>query len=190
MNNRTLFLSIFLTLLLAVSTGCSHSKSYAELLTEETHAVNSFLAEHHVLISIPEDSVFEVGPNAPYYRLDDQGDVYMQVLDAGDPDSRPQTGDRVYFRYMRYNLYGYVVGGTNTGGGNASDLSAAPSYFVMNELYNSESQVYGEGIQIPCRFLGWNAKVNLVVKSQMGASSEMSYVIPYLYTVSYFKPMV
>ena len=114
----------------------------------------------------------------------------MQVLDPGDPDSRPESGDRVYFRYMRYNLYNYVVGGTNTGSGNASNLGASPAYFVFEQLYNSQSQLFGEGIQFPCRFLGWNAKVNLVVKSQMGASSEMSYVIPYLYVISYYPPKV
>ncbi|MDE6079278.1 MAG: DUF4827 domain-containing protein [Duncaniella sp.] len=179
-----------LGLLGLITMSCDHTKSYAELLTDETRAVNAFLAEHHVVISIPEDSVFQVGPNAPYYRLDDEGNVYMQVLDAGDPDSRPEAGERVYFRYMRYSLFSYVVGGTNVGAGNASDLSTSPSYFVFDELYNSQSQIYGEGLQMPCRFLGWNAKVNLVVKSQMGASSEMSYVVPYLYVISYFKPMV
>ncbi|MDE6556027.1 MAG: DUF4827 domain-containing protein, partial [Duncaniella sp.] len=136
MKLRHIILSLSMVMLTAILTSCDKTKSYAELLTEETHAVNSFLAEHHVIGSIPADSVFLTGPDAPYYQLDAEGNVYMQVLDPGDPDSRPEPGDRVYFRYMRYNLYNYVVGGTNTGSGNASNLGASPAYFVFEQLYN------------------------------------------------------
>lgn len=63
-------------------TSCEDSKSYAELLTDEAHDINRYLADHRVVNSIPKDTVFEVGPDAPFYRLDEDGNIYMQVLDS------------------------------------------------------------------------------------------------------------
>ncbi|WP_367617467.1 DUF4827 family protein, partial [uncultured Duncaniella sp.] len=47
---------------------------------------------------------------------------------------------------------------------------------------------YGTGLQIPVKLLGYGCKVNVVIKSQAGPSSDMSYVVPFLYDVSYNKP--
>lgn len=45
---------------------CEDGKSYADMLTDEEHAVNRFLADQRVSNEIPADTVFEVGPDAPY----------------------------------------------------------------------------------------------------------------------------
>ena len=165
---------------------CEDTKSYAELLAEENQIVNRFLVQHRVEEFFPED--FEVGENAPYYRVDSSGDVYMQVLQKGN-GTYPQTNDRVYFRYMSYDLASYVVGGENHGSGNADDVgSTAATFFLLDNYSVSESSTYGTGIQIPAKLLGYESKVNIVVKSQSGPSSIMSYVMPFLYTVSYYAP--
>lgn len=62
---------------------CDDNKSYADLLEDETKAVNSFLADQCVIDKIPADSNFVVGPDAPYYKMDEEGDVYMQVINKG-----------------------------------------------------------------------------------------------------------
>ena len=67
---------------LAFLASCEDGKSYAELLNEQDRAVNNFLADQVVLLDIPEDTIFEVGEDAPYYRLDEDGSLYMQVLNA------------------------------------------------------------------------------------------------------------
>ena len=74
-----------------VTYSCNDSKSYAERLTDENKNVNAFLANHRVINSIPDDSIFETGENAPYYRMDSEGNVYMQVIDAGAKRSLRQT---------------------------------------------------------------------------------------------------
>lgn len=174
--------------LMAAATSCSDNKSYAELLTDENHCVNAFLAEHRLVDGIPADSVFLTGPDAPYYRIDEDSNVYMQVLQPGT-DERAQTGDRVYFRYMRYNLLSYVVGSDdNIGAGNANNMNTESTFFIFDNLYISQSYQYGEGIQLPMRFLGYDCKVNLIIKSQAGPESDMAYVTPYLYEISYYKP--
>ena len=63
-----------------VFSSCDDKQSYSDLLKKEQKVSNWFLAQHRVCNEIPADSIFEVGENAPFYRLDDDGYVYMQVL--------------------------------------------------------------------------------------------------------------
>lgn len=172
-------------------TSCDDSKSYAELLQDENQAVNKFLVQYRVVETLPADGKFEIGPDAPFYRLDEENNVYMQVLSAGT-DEKPEKNDRVYFRFTRYNMFYYVVGGDNTllGTGNADGMNNASTYFLFDNLTVSESTQYGTGIQLPMKYLGYNAEVNLVIKSQDGPTDEISYVVPYLYHIRYFKSMI
>lgn len=170
---------------------CDDSKSYAELLADENQAVNKFLVQFRVEDAIPADGKFEVGENAPFYRLDDDSNVYMQVLSLGT-DQKPEKNDRVYFRFTRYNLFHYIVGGDNSllGTGNADNMNSQSTYFLFENVSISESAQYGYGIQLPMKYLGYEAQVNLVVKSQEGPSDEISYVVPYLYTIRYYKSQI
>lgn len=184
-----LYFTIAILGTIAISS-CSDTKSYAELLNEENQCVNAFLAEHRVEDKIPADTVFEVGLTAPYYKLDEDGNVYMQVLDKGS-DSRPEKGDKVYFRYMRYNLNYYdlsIEPDANTGTGNANNMNNDPVFFLFDDYYTAQSYQFGEGIQYPMKYLGYSCKVNLVIKSQAGPENDMARVTPYLFSISYNKP--
>lgn len=178
---------------LAVLTqSCDDKKSYAEMLSDETKATNAFLADQRVTDTLPADSVFEVGENAPYYCLDADVDktVYMQVLDPGNGE-RAKVDARVYFRYTRFNLFLYKGSGTDiTGNGNADDMSQPASYFVFGNLSNTMSAEFGEGVQMPMRYLSYNATVRLVIKSQSGATSEIASVTPFVYTITYYKSQI
>lgn len=185
---KSLYYILLSVLALVGLSACDDSKSYAELLNDENKIVNVFLSQHRVVDHIPADSVFEIGPDAPFYCIDDEGDVYMQVLDKGD-DQRAEEGDKVYFRYLRYILEYYVVGATdNVGSGNLDNMSAEPTFFLFENYYLTASSQYGTGIQLPMRFLGYNSKVRMVIKSQAGPTADMSYVVPFLYEISYYKP--
>lgn len=176
----------------SILTSCDDDRSYAELLEQEDKSVNRYLANHRVEDVIPADSVFEIGVDAPYYRLDDDATVYMQVIDPGDKE-RPETDDRVYFRFMRYNLNYYEEGEPMVGTGNADNVSPGaigPTYFNFNNFQTQTSAQWGVGIQMPMRFLGWNAKVNLIIKSRSGMTQEETSVTPYLYSLTYFKPQI
>lgn len=69
-------------------------------------------------------------------------------------------------------------------------MNTEATFFLFDNTSVSQSTQYGTGIQLPMKFLGYNAKVNLVIKSQDGPTDEMSYVIPYLYTITYYKSMI
>lgn len=172
---------------LAAMTSCSDKKSYADLLNEEHHAVNYFLAQQKVENEIPSDTLFLTGPDAPYYRLDEEGNLYMQVLNAGSREDMAQDDDLIYFRYTRYNLTQYMETGQMVGDGNSLNMANPSTSFRFNNFTLSSSSAYGSGIQMPLHYLGVDCEVNIVIKSQYGLSSEIASVVPFMYNLRYFR---
>jgi hypothetical protein len=168
---------------------CDDSKSYAELLTDEAHAINSFLANQNVILDLPKDDDFVTGPDAPYYRLDEEGNVYMQIVNAGDKNMMAKDDELIYFRFTRYNLYNYDAAKNELldGWGNSDDLSMGSSSFRFGNYTLSSSSQWGSGIQMPLNYVGMESEVNIVIRSQYGLSSEISQVMPYVYNMRYFK---
>lgn len=167
-------------------------REIAEKIFEESGNVAADEAAYEqALVEIMADLEKDPAKDAPYYRIDDESNVYMQVISVGT-DEKPKKDDRVYFRFTRYNLFYYVVGADNSliGSGNADSMNSQSTFFLFENTSVSESTQYGTGIQLPLRFLGYNSKVNIVVKSQAGPESDMSYVVPYLYTITYYKSMI
>lgn len=171
-------------------TGCSDSKSYAELLVTEAHYVNNYLADQRVDNTIPADTnfVFETGPDAPYYRLDEDGNVYMQVVKPGTKGNYATDNEQLYFRFTRYNLAQYKDGTLPEGEGNDTDMEYGNAWFRFKNYTLESSYQWGAGIQLPLNYLPIDCEVNLVIKSQYGIYSEQTYVIPFLYSVRYYRP--
>jgi len=174
---------------------CSKTQSYSELLREEEKAVNWFLASKKVCIDIPADSIsFETGEDAPFYKLDENGYVYMQVINKGEinpsthrPANPVESGDVVYFRYLQKSIQDLYNGADTEWMGNANDLTT-PASFVYKNTYLNSSTRYGTGIQMPLKFLGYGSEVNLVLKSYYGFSENQTYCIPFIMNIRYFKP--
>lgn len=183
--------SIFILLAFIVAsiaaTSCSKTKSYSELLRTEEKAVNWFMAQHRVISEVPEDSVFEYGEDAPYYRMDDDGYIYMQVLNPGNKDNKAKKNQLIYFRYMRTNIQEMYDGLNPQPTGNADNVGAgnATSFrFENTEL--ATSLAHGSGIQVPLRYLGLDCEVNIVIRSYYGVQAEIGACQAYLYNVRYF----
>lgn len=176
---------------------CKDSKSYSELLDEEQKAVNSFLAQQEVITEIPADTIFETGENAPYYQLDEEGNVYMQVVDPGDRENnRAKENQTIYFRYTRASLLDYEDGAdiediiTGNSGIMGSTTGTSESSFRFDNYELTSTSQWGYGIQLPLHYLGIDCEVNLVVKSQYGFYSEVSVVTPYVYHLQYFPSKI
>lgn len=182
----------FLTVLIVAAgvaslSSCEKSQSYSELLNQEEHACNWFLAQRRVETEIPADSVFKCGKDAPFYKLDEDGSIYMQVINPGD-DKRAQDGDVVYFRYERQNIRYMYEDNDYTKDGNSDGMNYAPTNFVYNNYTLTTSSQWGQGIQRPLEFLGFNSEVNLVLKSKYGFTSDQTACMPFYINVRYFKP--
>ena len=181
---KILTLAIGAAFILAFSS-CKDSKSYAELLNEETKSINVFLSDQNVILDIPADSVFKYGPDAPFYRIDPDGNVFMQVIEPGD-EAKVKNDAMVFFRFTRYNLNEYAATGSlGSGYGNSEDVGMGSASFRFNNYTLTTSSQWGSGIQMPLNFLGFNSHVRIVVKSQFGLTSEISQVIPFLYDIRY-----
>ena len=177
---------------LTLLTAWDNDQSYADRLNLERNAVNAYLANHRVVMSVPKDSVFEVGENAPFYRIDVDGNVYMQVLDAGDrKNDKAITGTPIYFRYTRYNLAPWYSDGVwSVYSGNENTMDATPCSFNYADYALPSSSQWGYGLQYPLLFLGVECEVNLIIKSQYGFTGEISYVTPFFYHVRYYHSQI
>lgn len=188
---KYIYSSILLMLLLAAG-GCSKSQSYSELLRDEEHAVNWYLSNYNVALDIPEDpkdfiTVAQAGENAPFYKLDPEGYVYMQIVSA-DYDDLVAEGDLVYFRYERESILDLYNDITPESTGNSEYLPNGSTSFIYKNTYLSSTTVWGTGIQQPLKYVGYNSEVNLVLKSYYGFTAEQSYCIPFIINLRYFKP--
>ncbi len=172
---------------------CDDTQSYSDLLNDEEHAVNWYLAQHNVYLDIPEDGNFITAEDVedidelPYYKMDGDGYVYMQVINKGSETMRPKEGDLIYFRFMRMSLLTYQSTGEESWDGNSEDLEYTSSSLVYGNTVLTSTTQYGDGIQVPLEYLGYNSEVNLVIKSPEGFTTDQSYCIPYVYNVRYFK---
>lgn len=183
-------LMIVAVIAVAMAMSCDDSKSYADLLNDETKSVNSYLADNRVVNSVPADSIFKEGPDAPFYRMDDEGMVYMQVIKSGNKKDKAVADQLIFFRFTRYNLNYWAKTGVFNPEGNANDFDYNATSFRFGNYSLASSAQYGAGIQLPLAYLGIDCEVNLVIKSQYGFQSEIANVIPYLYNVRYFKSQI
>lgn len=189
MNIRNISLISILIAMGISLASCNKQESYSNLLRQEEKAVNWYLAQKRVETAVPADSVLEIGPDAPYYRMDADGNLYMQIVDAGDKSNMPKTGDKVFFRYMRSNIKYMYEGVDVPPAGNLDDLNDAggdTSFFYGNTYYPTTVQ-FGTGIQEPLKFVGYYSEVNLVMKSYTGFTEDISQCIPYAINVKYYK---
>ena len=150
MNLKFKFVLLSLVAVVCCTSSCSDNKSYAEQLADERVAVNLFLAGKRVVNEVPADTIFETGADAPYYRIDDDGNVYMQVVSSTGLDNRPKTDELIYFRYMRFNIVQWCENGGKdiTEVGNMNDMNNPATYFLYNNYTVDASSQYGEGLQL------------------------------------------
>lgn len=165
--------------------------TYEDLLLQEQTAIDEYL--HSIsatLAPLPTDGKYQVGENAAFYTFvgaQGKGTVYMRILELGN-QGVAKTGDKVYFRFLRWNILNwYLTGNIGEGQGNGATIYPEPLWFDLG-IDNEASNQWGKGIQLPMAIgLPYGSKVELIVPSQLGLSDEVNYVIPYLYEIQYFK---
>ena len=193
MNIKKIFYNVMMSAWIGISvlaiTGCDDTESYADLLLKERKATNAWLANNIVELKLPDDmSKIQTGPDAPYYRVDEEGNIYMQVLNKGNMEDMAKYDQLIYFRFMRASLTDWMRTGTLIWSGNADDMSYNATNFRFDNYSLSSTAQYGTGIQTPLKYLGIGCEVNIVIKSQFGFTEEIAYVTPFVYNIRYFRP--
>ncbi len=160
-----------------------------DLKKTEQGAMKKYLSKFDIIDTLPAINDIQVGSVAPFYKLTPEGSVYMQVVKKGS-GSPATIGERIYFRYLRYNLLSYLENGVlPKGEGNLNSLTQDLTSFTLGSDDQSTTQ-WGTAIQMPILLgLPVDSEVNLVVASEAGFSSEITSVIPFLYNIQYFKPV-
>lgn len=155
-----------------------------DLRNRENRAIKKYISQFRVIDAVPDVKDIQTGSDAPYYKLDVDGKIYMQVLKIGN-GSVPKYGDKIYFRFDRYNLIYFLEHGhLGDPSGNISDISLSATSFILNDV---DSQ-WGSAIQMPMLLgLPLGSEVYLVVASDLGFTNEIANITPFLYKVMYLR---
>lgn len=158
-----------------------------DLKKTEQRAMKKYLSKFDVVDQLPAIADIQVGSVAPFYKLNSEGTVYMQVVRKGTAPAATE-GETIYFRFMRYNLLSYLENGVLPNGeGNMNSLNPSAASFELGSDKPSTTQ-WGTAIQIPMLLgLPIDSEVNLVVASEAGFTAEISSVMPFLYNIRYYK---
>lgn len=158
-----------------------------DLKKTEQRAMKKYLSKFDVVDQLPAIADIQVGSVAPFYKLNSEGTVYMQVVRKGTAPAATE-GETIYFRFMRYNLLSYLENGVLPNGeGNMNSLNPSATSFELGSDKPSTTQ-WGTAIQIPMLLgLPIDSEVNLVVASEAGFTAEISSVMPFLYNIRYYK---
>lgn len=156
----------------------------------ENIAMKKYLSGFNVVDVIPAINEIKVDSVAPFYKLNPEGTVYMQVVKMG-AEPVATSGEKIYFRYLRYNLLSYLENGALPDGqGNLNSATQDVSFFELGSDKPSTIQ-WGAAIQMPMLLgLPVGSEVNLVVASEAGLTSEISSVTPFLYRIRYFRSLL
>lgn len=161
----------FLTLL--ISTSCSNTRTYAQLLDDEQTLISAFVKRNNirVLTSFPADKKW--GPND--YVKTGSG-LYFHLVDSGNrtvPGDTLMLKNTVVPRYKKYTLN--VVSDT------ISDWSTIdypyPDIFVYGDMTQS-SKAFQEAVTYMKRN---DSEAKIIVPSTIGLNADMMSVTPYGY---------
>lgn len=164
-----------------------YALTYEDMRNVEQKAIKAYLDNYEVVNNLPSIADIKVGNDAPFYKLDNDGNVYMQVLTMGSGPAA-SNGERIYFRFTRYDLLSYYkTGALSEGWGNATDINAGAAFFNVG-ADNEATKQWGNGIQLPMQLgLPVDSEVNLIIASKAGMANEIANVVPFLYNIRYFK---
>lgn len=158
-----------------------------DMLKQEAKAIKAFLEDQTVIDKLPSGNTFEIGLDAPFYKLGESG-IYMQVISKGSEFFN--EGETVYFRFERWDLLTYLTTGKlGNSFGNWNDVGQNTAFFTFGGKDTATTQ-WGDGIQVPLKYGIGNGEVNLIIPSQQGSQSEIANVTPFLYHIRYFKSVM
>ena len=165
---------IFCLLGLALAgTSCNKGKTYADLLKDETRAINKFISENKLVVldKFPANLVFK--PNE-FYR-DPASGVYFNIIEVGDTTIKNKDGDDVCVRFsgLRY----FTSKNDTTEYTNDDPIrSPHPNEFIYRGPVTVMTRSYYSGTTpgwaVPLTYVGEGGRVKMIVPFNMGSQSD------------------
>lgn len=154
--------------------------TYEDMTKRENEAIAYYLKnEGFPVKELPVNDAFIAGDDAPFYKLPDG--AYMRIQHLGEK-GKASDGDRVYFRFDRFNLLDYYNSIPHLSVGIPADTYS----FILNDFSVTSSKQWGQGLQLPIiNGLPIGSHIYLVLPSAIGLESEISQVVPFCYDLIY-----
>ena len=184
---KTHYIIFCLLGLALVSASCNKRRTYAEILKDETRAIEKFILENKLIVldEFPENLVFK---SNEFYR-DPATGVYFNIIEPGDTANKVKEGEEVYVRFIGLR---YFTSSNDTTEYSNEDPVRSPfpesliyrgSVTVMNRsLYSGSTP----GWAVPLSYIGHAGKVKMIVPFNMGSQSDQqSYSTTYYDYIKY-----
>lgn len=186
---KTRYIILLLLGLMIVAISCNKRKTYAELLKDETKAIDKFISENKltVLDEFPSNSVFK--PNE-FYR-DPATGVYYNIIELGDTltSNMVKLGEEVYVRFSGLRYFTSKNDSTEYSNNDPIRSPMPETIIYRGPVTVSNRSLYSSttpGWAVPLTRVGHAGKVKLIVPFNMGsASDQQSYSTTYYDKVEY-----
>lgn len=185
------YIVLFLLGLTLVTASCNKRKTYAEILKDETKAIDKFISENKLVIlkEFPTNSIFKTNE---FYR-DPATGVYYNIIELGDTTAAQMAkeGEEIYVRFSGLKYFASANDSTTY-----SNLDPVRSPFPETIIFRGPVTIQNRSFYsgtttapawaVPLTHVGNAGKVKLIVPFNMGTSSDQSsYSTTYYDNVQY-----
>ncbi len=194
MKKLTLLLFSLLMTGLALQS-CDNSKTYAEMLADESKSINAYIKNHNINVISTDQFLKQDTTTAENEYVLFYDGVYLHIDKKGGkiPENNAimltrfleidiASGDSIlsnYYDNTSVDQFRYNVSGTS-------------SYGLFFQDQNQKAYMltsYGSAVPAgwlePLKYVGDGAKIKVIVPSKKGHSIAQQYVTPYFYEIQY-----
>ncbi|WP_436415673.1 DUF4827 family protein [Petrimonas sp.] len=186
---KTRYIIFFLLGLLLVGVSCNKRRTYAEILKDETKAIDKFISQNKLTIleNFPANSVFK---SNEFYR-DPATGVYYNIIELGDTTSanKVKIGEEVYVRFSGLRYFTSSNDSTEYSNNDPIRSPFPESVIYRGPVTVSNRSLYSAttpGWAVPLTRVGHAGKVKMIVPFNMGSQSDQqSYSTTYYDNIQY-----
>jgi hypothetical protein len=166
-------LAILFFLFAGVFISCSNQKTIQDYLREEKKAIERYISRNNIVVleNYPANRVFK--PNE-YYKTNEG--LYIHVVDSGGQKITPYVDVTV-----RFDSIYYMKDTTKISWSDTYNLYPYEFRYGATQTYSVSSSPVCMGWVIPLRYVGELGKVDLIIPSSLGSSSDSNRFTPLVY---------
>lgn len=189
---------LYLLMLSFVFQSCSqNSKTYAEMLADETSAIKSYIKKNNIKVITSEEFLKDTTTAENEYAYFSDSKIYIHIDKKGDGTFK--SNEVILSRFLEVDIASGDTTLTNYYDNTSVDqfrytktTSATYGQFFLEQSQKAYMlSAYGSAVPsgwlMPLQYVGDGAKVKIIVPSDQGHSTAQQYVTPYFYEIEYIK---